>query len=111
MQRKISPDTTLNEISATQKRKSPKQLSFYKKNSPYRDTAITLVYRSGGYSMEEVENYFGLHYSRVSRIIRDVEKARNKTRFRFKVTDFPSIPRQPRLVRWMLYNAVTFDIY
>ncbi len=79
MQLKISPEATLSEIPASQKRKPPKQLSFYKKKYPDRNTAIILAYRSGGYSMEEVGNYFGLHYSWVSRVIRDYEKARNKT--------------------------------
>lgn len=79
MQSKISPETTLSEIPATQKRKPPKQLSYYKQKYPERNTAIAFAYHSGGYSMEEVGDYFGLHYSRVSRVIRDFEKTRNKT--------------------------------
>ncbi len=79
MQRKISSETTLSEIPATQKRKPPKQLSFYKQNYPDRNTAIALAYQSGGYSMEEIGIFFGLHYSWVSRVIRDFEKAKNKT--------------------------------
>ncbi|NOY71957.1 MAG: transposase, partial [Gammaproteobacteria bacterium] len=79
MQRKISSETALSEIPATQKRKRPKPLSFYKQNYSDRNTAIAFAYQSGGYSMEEIGIFFGLHYSWVSRIIRDFEKARNKT--------------------------------
>ena len=79
MQRKISSETTLSEIPAIQKRKRPKHLGFYKKKYPDRNTAITQAYRSGSYSMEEIGNYFGLHYSRISRVIRNFEKAKYKT--------------------------------
>lgn len=79
MQNKISPETQLSEIPAAQKRKPPKPLNFYDKKYQDRNTAIANAYRSGGYSMEEVGDYFGLHYSRISRIIRDAEKSKDKT--------------------------------
>ncbi len=79
MQNKISADTNLSEIPAAQKRTLPKPLKYYEKKYQDRNTAITNAYRSGGYSMEEVGDYFGLHYSRISRIVRDIEKANNKT--------------------------------
>jgi len=41
----------------------------YEQRSSSRDDALKLAYASGGYSMKELGNYFGLHYSRVSRII------------------------------------------
>ncbi|WP_425507047.1 helix-turn-helix domain-containing protein [Teredinibacter haidensis] len=41
-----------------------------------RNTAISQAYASGGYSMKEIGEHFGLHYSRVSRILR---KAKGKT--------------------------------
>ncbi len=44
-----------------------------------RNTEIALAYQSGGYNMEEIGIFFGLHYSWVSRIIHDFEKAKNKT--------------------------------
>ena len=50
-----------------------------KQNYSDRNTAIALAYQSGGYSMEEIGIFFGLHYSWVSRVIPDVEKAKNKT--------------------------------
>jgi len=79
MQRHISPVTTLSEIPVAQKRTPPKTLKSYKKKYTNRNTAITNAYRSGGYSMKEIGDYFGLHYSRISRIVRDSDKAKGKT--------------------------------
>lgn len=75
MQRKILADTDLSEISYTQKRCIAKPLSYYEKKCTDRDIAIINSYASGGYSMKEIGDYFKLHYSRVSRII----KAKGKT--------------------------------
>ena len=50
-----------------------------KQNYSDRNTAIALAYQSGGYSVEEIGIFFGLPYSWLSRVIRDVEKAKNKT--------------------------------
>jgi hypothetical protein len=44
-----------------------------------RDDAIVSAYRSGGYSLKAIGDHFGLHYSRVSRIVAAVEKAKGKT--------------------------------
>ncbi len=44
-----------------------------------RNTAIALAYQNGGYSMEKIGIFFGLHYSWVSRVMRDFEKEKNKT--------------------------------
>jgi len=35
-----------------------------------RDEAIVAAYVSGGYTMKEIGEYFGLHYSRISRLVR-----------------------------------------
>ena len=50
-----------------------------KQNYSDRNTEIALACQSGGYSMEEIGIFFGLHYSWLSRVIRDFEKAKNKT--------------------------------
>ena len=46
-----------------------KPLAHYAARSDNRDDAITLACSSGGYGMKEIGEHFGLHYSRVSRII------------------------------------------
>ena len=75
MQHKIEKDADLSEIPSSQKRKAAKPLRYYEKKYKDRDTAILSTYASGGYSMKEIGDYYGLHYSRVSRII----KAKSKT--------------------------------
>ena len=75
MQCKVMPDKDLSEIALVQKRPKVKELSYYEKKYKKRDEAITEAYASGGYSMKSIGDYFKLHYSWVSRIV----KARNKT--------------------------------
>ena len=75
MQCKISPETSLSEIPSSQKRQVAKPLAYYEKKYSDRDMAIANAYKSGGYSMKDVGDYFELHYSRVSRIV----KAKCKT--------------------------------
>lgn len=50
-------------------------LSAYERQSDSRDTAIREAYDSGGYTLEEIGSYFGLHYSVVSRIARGCYKS------------------------------------
>ena len=75
MQCRISKETNLSEIPSSQKRPIAKPLRYYEKKYIDRDTVIINAYASGGYSMREIGDYFELHYSRVSRII----KAKGKT--------------------------------
>lgn len=76
MQAKIDADQKLSEIPLSQRRPMPKPLDWYEKSGTTRDDAVKSAYASGGYSMKEIGDYFGLHYSRVSRII---AKAKGKT--------------------------------
>ena len=56
-----------------------KPLKHYTARGGDRDKAIILAYESGGYGMKEIGEHFGLHYSRVSRIISNQRKAKGKT--------------------------------
>jgi REP element-mobilizing transposase RayT len=69
MQCRMSPDTNLSEIPSSQKRPVARLLSYYENISETRDEAIKKAYKSGGHSMKAIGIHFGLHYSRVSRII------------------------------------------
>lgn len=71
MQQRIDVDKELNEIPASQRRAAPRELSYYAEQHKTRNEAITSAYASGGYSLKEVGNYFGLHYSTVSGIIKN----------------------------------------
>jgi DNA-directed RNA polymerase specialized sigma subunit len=68
----------LSEVPAAQKRSMPKALSEYERQGRDRNYAILLAYQGGGFSMKEIGEYFGIHYSRVSRVIKE-EMAKRKT--------------------------------
>ena len=53
-----------------------KPVAWYAQKHTQRDDAIWAAYASGGFSMREVGEHFGLHDSVVSRVI---SRARNKT--------------------------------
>ncbi len=74
MQRKISPDTTLSEVPASQRRQVAKPLAYYQEQYGDRNTAIIEAYESGAYTMKEIGDHFRLHYSRVSRIVNAKDK-------------------------------------
>ena len=73
MQYKVLPGTDLSEIASSQKRQLTKPLSYYDKKFVHR-TAILKAYESGSYSMKDIGDYYDLHYSRVSRIVRAKSK-------------------------------------
>lgn len=70
MQCKISPETSLSEVPSSQKRQVAKSLLYYEQKYIDRDTAIFKAYESGSYSMKSIGDYFEVHYSRVSRIVK-----------------------------------------
>ncbi|MCU7960623.1 MAG: transposase [gamma proteobacterium symbiont of Bathyaustriella thionipta] len=74
MQQKIVSGQDLSEIPSSQKRPRAKPLSYYAGKYKDRDTAILKSYESGAYSLKEIGDYYQLHYSRVSRIIRAKSK-------------------------------------
>ena len=79
MQRKIETAQDLSEVPAVQRRKPAKPLEYYAKKHPDRDEAIAQAYASDGYGMKEIGDHFGLHYSRVSRILAALRLAKGKT--------------------------------
>lgn len=66
----IDSDQELSEIPASQRRPVPKSLGYYEQHYQTRNDAIVEAYRSGGYSLKQIGNHFGLHYSTVSGIVR-----------------------------------------
>lgn len=81
MQSSISPNEDLSEVPLGQRRAMPKPIDHYVTGSNNRNEAIALAYESGGYGLKEIGEHFGLHYSRVSRIIGQQRglKAKGKT--------------------------------
>jgi len=64
----------LSEIPKAQRRPIPKSLEAYAKMAENRNEAIALAYRSGGYTLQEIGDFFSLHYSSVSRIVHQYRK-------------------------------------
>jgi putative transposase len=82
LQRTIDEDKDLSEIPTSQRRGKPREVAHYEKQAGNRNDAIITAYASGGYSMKELGDYFGLHYSRISRIVNKAggnNKAKGKT--------------------------------
>ena len=71
MQTKILAGEELSEVPSSQRRSLPKSLKEYEQITPNRNSAIAVAYQSGGYTLSEIGDYFGLHYSTVSGIIRN----------------------------------------
>ena len=78
LQRGLDVDASHREIPAVQRRPPPKPLAEIAE-AHGRDDAIFEAYASGGYSLKEIGDYFGLHYSRVSRIVKQQRFAKNET--------------------------------
>lgn len=49
----------------------PKALAEYETSSDHRNIAIINAYKSGGYALRETGDYFELHYSTVSGIVKN----------------------------------------
>ena len=59
----------LSEVPKIQKRARPRPLSHYADTGADRSEAMFLAYRSGGYTLNEIAEFFDVHYSTVSRLV------------------------------------------
>ena len=59
----------LREISRLQRRPLAQPLQWYEENVADRKKAMALAYASGDYTMKEISEWFGVHYSTVSRAV------------------------------------------
>ena len=65
LQKYISKDKDLREVPKIQR---AKPISEYVNSTDSREKAIALAYLSGDYTLQQVADYFALHYSTISRI-------------------------------------------
>ncbi len=77
MKRKIPNDRDLREVPQAKSKARPSSHSLAHYASIHRDrnSAIAAAYASGGYTMRDIGDYFGVHYSGVSRIVKAAEQA------------------------------------
>ena len=71
MQELIDGEKDLSEIPAAQIRAPVKSLDDITKYNEDRNSAIVEAYASGGYTLKQLGDYFGLHYSTVGGILSD----------------------------------------
>lgn len=71
MQALIDGDKELSEIPLSQRRPMPKSLDDYVQNTKSRNDAIVIAYAGGGYTLKEIGNHFGIHYTTVSGIVKN----------------------------------------
>lgn len=79
LQSKLENDKDLSEVPIAQRRPPAQSLQDIENRYRNRNEAISVAYQSGGYSLKTIGEHFGLHYSRVSRIVAATEKAKGKT--------------------------------
>ena len=79
MQRKVASDAPLGDVPALHKRPVAKPLADYERKFKARDDAIVAAFRGGGHTQKAIADYFGLHYSSVSKILKKLDDSRFKT--------------------------------
>ncbi len=67
------PPESLREVPRAQRRPLAKPLADFARRYPERREAMARAFHSGVYSMQEIADYFGVHYSTVSRAVRRLE--------------------------------------
>lgn len=67
-----SPLGQLREVPRAQRRPFAEPLADLAQRYPARE-AMARAYQTGAYSMREIADYFGVHYSTVSRFVRQQE--------------------------------------
>ena len=80
MRRQIPTNRDLTGLPQARQRPPAKPLADYVRQSPERNDAIVAAYRSGAYTLRDIGDYFGLHYSRISKILQAADPARPKAK-------------------------------
>ena len=77
---KLENTTNFNEVPKAHHIQQMNRLPIkhYKESYFNRDESIYHAYQSGHYTMKEIGEFFGLHYSRVSKIIYRIGMAKGK---------------------------------
>ncbi len=76
MAHKVPDDGRLDEVPRLQRRPQGMSLQAYVERSASRDAAIAEAAASGAFTLAQLAQFFGLHYSSISRIVAKDRKAR-----------------------------------
>ena len=66
----IKDKRDLDDVPRLQHRALPKPIADYRDQCTNRNDAIRAAFNSGGYTMKAIGEYFNLHYTSVSRIVK-----------------------------------------
>ena len=69
LHRRVFAGERLKEIPRAQSRPDPKPLDHYARHARDLKQAMTAAYQSGGYTLTQIGQYFGVHYSTVRRAV------------------------------------------
>ena len=72
-QKLIRNKQDLDDIPALQKRATIKPISYYQIKYKNENQAITQAFLSGGHTLKEIGDYYGKHYTTISRIVKQNE--------------------------------------
>jgi hypothetical protein len=70
MQAHLQPGKDDVQIPLAQRRPPPPPLAEIESRTRGRNAAIVAAYATGGYSYQEIADYFGLHFTTVGKIVR-----------------------------------------
>jgi len=73
MQREIESLQALQEVPRAQRRPVAKSLDHYARHAPDPFVGMALAYLSGDYTMKAIADHFGVHYTTVSRAVKEYE--------------------------------------
>ena len=67
-------DKDLSEVTKVQRQRISKPISYYASKHKHRNEAIYAAYKNGMHTQKEIADYFEMHYSTASKIIKKFEK-------------------------------------
>ena len=73
-----SKDAQLAEVPRAQRRAKPPALAVLAARHPQRDQAMVAIFATGQYSLAQIADHFGVHYSTVSRAVKRSERSARK---------------------------------
>lgn len=79
LQREIDIPPTLSEVPRAQRRPVAKPLAYYADRHADRTLAMAMAFHSGDYTLKAIGDYFGVHYTTVSRAVRVYETSKERT--------------------------------
>ena len=71
MQAYIQPDKDVVQIPLAQRRRLPPSLAVIERQAADRNAAIIAAHATGGYSYQQIADYFGVYFTTVGKIVRD----------------------------------------